>query len=135
MKKLFTILLMLICTIGAYSQSPSKSLAVSRAKELVIATANGNVARIKQLTTPEFYKAKYPYPDATARELLLSAPYKKRQKLIDHIKNHCKSTTIINRAGDVITVIFDNQITGKEFTMRLLDEEGNGNWLVFDYDY
>lgn len=135
MKKLTVILILLICAVGTYAQSPRVNKAISRAKELFIATANGNVATIKKLTLPDFYKEKYPYSDARVRELLLSVPYEKRQRMIDQIKNHCKATTLMNRAGDVITVTLENQITGKEITIRLLDEEENGNWLVFDYEY
>lgn len=135
MKRYLTILLMLICTLGTYSQTSAKNIAISRAKELMIATANGNVATIKRLTTPEFYKDKYPYSDATVRSMLLNVPYEKRQKMIDQVKNHCKATAIMNRAGDIITVSLANQITGKEFTIQLMDESGNGNWLVFEYYY
>lgn len=55
--------------------------------------------------------------------------------MIDLIKNHCKASTLMNRAGDVIIVTLENQITGKEITIRLLDEEKNGDWLVFEYEY
>lgn len=125
----------MICAVGTYAQSPRVNKAISRAKELFIATANGNVATIKKLTLTDFYKEKYPYSDAKVRELLLSVPFEKRQRMIGQIKNHCKTSTLMNRAGDVITVTLENQITGKEITIRLLDEEENGNWLVFDYEY
>lgn len=111
------------------------SKAISRAKELFIATANGNVATIKKLTLPDFYKGKYPYSDARVRELHLSVPCEKRQRMIDQIKNHWKASTLMNRVGNVITVTLENQIIGKEIMIRLLDEEENGNWLVFDYEY
>lgn len=135
MKKLTVMLILLICVVGTYAQSPRVNKAISRAKELFIATANGNVAAIKKLTLPDFYKEKYPYSDSKVRELLLSVPFEKRQRLIDQIKNHCKASTLMNRAGDVITVTLENHITGKEITIRLLDEEENGEWLVFEYEY
>lgn len=89
MRKFVLILILTICTIGAYAQQSSTDIAISRAKELFIATANGDVARIKKLTILECYKKKYPYSDAKVKELLLSVPYEKRQKLIDQIQNHC----------------------------------------------
>ena len=55
--------------------------------------------------------------------------------MIDQIKNHWKASTLMNRVGNVITVTLENQIIGKEIMIRLLDEEENGNWLVFDYEY
>lgn len=135
MKKIVIILIFLICAIGTYAQNSSTDIAISRAKELFIATANGDVARIKKLTMPEFYKQKYPYSDAKVRELLLSVSYEKRQKLIDQIKNHCKASALRNRAGDFITVTLENNVTGKEFTICLLDEEENGNWRIVSYEY
>lgn len=134
MKKIVIILILLICAIGIYAQN-SSDIAISRAKELFIATANGDVARIKKLTMPEFYKQKYPYSDAKVRELLLSVSYEKRQKLIDQIKNHCKASALRNRAGDFITVTLENNVTGKEFTICLLDKEENGNWRIVSYEY
>lgn len=69
------------------------------------------------------------------REILLSVPYQNRKKLIDHVQNQSVASTIINRAGDVITVILTNKLSQKEFTVQLNDEYGNGNWKVFAYWY
>lgn len=135
MKKIFVIFLLIFCAVGTFAQSSPKSIAISRAKELFIATANGDVAKIKRLTTSAFYKEKYPYSDAKVRELLLRVPYEKRKRMIDQIRNHSKASAIINRAGDVVTVTLKNDVTGKEFLIRLIDENGNGNWRVSDYDY
>lgn len=48
MKKLTVIFILLICAVGTYAQSPRVSKAISHAKELFIATANGNVTTIKK---------------------------------------------------------------------------------------
>lgn len=133
MKKIIVILLTVICSLGAYSQNSSKNIAIANAKALFIATANGDVAKIKKLTTTDFYREKYPYSDAKVREILLSVPLEKRKKAINQVRTQTKASAIMNRAGDVITVILDNQVTGKSFTMRLIEE--NGNWLVYEYDY
>lgn len=137
MKKLIIILLMLLFSIDTYSQkaTTSRRIAIQRVEELFIATANGDVDKIKKLMTHDFYKIKYPYSDAAVRKILLDAPYEKRQKLIDHIKHHSRKKAYLNRAGDMITVYLSNLATGKEFTIQLIDENGNGNWLVCDYDY
>lgn len=133
MKKIIVILLTVICSLGAYPQNSSKNIAIANAKALFIATANGDVAKIKKLTTTDFYREKYPYSDAKVREILLSVPLEKRKKAINQVRTQTKASAIMNRAGDVITVILDNQVTGKSFTMRLIEE--NGNWLVYEYDY
>lgn len=135
MRNLVLILILSVCSICAYAQKSSTDIAISRAKELFIATANGDVARIKKLTMPEFYKKKYPYSDTKVREMLLSVPYDKRQKLIDQIKNHCTASALRNRAGDFITVTLENKVTGKEFTICLMDENEDGNWRVISYEY
>ena len=133
MKKIIVILLTVICSLGAYPQNSSKNIAIANAKALFIATANGDVAKIKKLTTTDFYREKYPYSDAKVREILLSVPLEKRKKAINQVRTQTKASAIMNRAGDVITVILDNQVIGKSFTMRLIEE--NGNWLVYEYDY
>lgn len=133
MKKIIVILLTVICSLGAYPQNSSKNIAIANAKALFIATANGDVSKIKKLTTTDFYRDKYPYSDAKVREILLSVPLEKRKKAINQVRTQTKASAIMNRAGDVITVILDNQVTGKSFTMRLIEE--NGNWLVYEYDY
>ena len=133
MKKIIVILLTVICSLGAYPQNSAKNTAIANAKALFIAMANGDVTKIKELTTAEFYREKYPYSDAKVREILLSVPLVKRKKAINQVRTQTKASAIMNRAGDVITVILDNQVTGKSFTMRLVEE--NGNWLVYEYDY
>ena len=133
MKKIIVILLTVICSLGAYSQNSSKNIAIANAKALFIATANGDVAKIKKLTTTDFYREKYPYSDAKVREILLSVPLEKRKKAINQVRTQTKASAIMDRAGGVVTVILDNQVTGKSFTMLLIEE--NGNWLVYEYDY
>lgn len=85
--------------------------------------------------TPEFYKENYPYSDSYVREMLLSVPIEKRKRMIDQIKNKSIPSTIINRAGDVITVTLTNKVTKKEITVQLIDENENGDWKVFNYWY
>lgn len=75
------------------------------------------------------------YNDAKVKEILLSVPYERRQQMIEQIQKHSDVSTIVNRAGDVITVMFTNRINKKVFTVQLLDEYGTGDWRIFDYDY
>lgn len=121
--------------INQTSSTQSRKIAIKRAKELFIATANGDVVKLKQILTPDFYKRHYPYSDSKARDILLSVPYERRQKMIDNISNHSEVTTIVNRAGDVITVMFSNKSNNKIFTVQLFDEYGNDDWKIFEYDY
>lgn len=121
-------------TLNSY-QSRNIAIAKKRAKEVFVATANGDIAKLKQLLTPEFYKRYYPYSDSKMREILLSVPYEQRQKMVDQALHHDEITAFTNRAGDVITVTFANKNNNKMFTMQLMDEYGNGDWRVFDYDY
>lgn len=128
---IFTFLLISVLTVQA--KSSDRGIAISRAKALFIATANGDVAKIKQLTTPEFYREKYPYSDARVRQMLLNVPADKRKNMIYQIQNQTTATASMNRAGDVITVTLTNKVTRKEFTVQMIDERGNGDWRVFDY--
>ena len=112
-----------------------KAIAVKKARALFVAVANADIRKMKELLTPDFYSQNFPYDDDRIREILLSRPYHKRQEMIDQVMNHTKATTIMNRAGDVITVTLDNNVTGKVFTIQLLDESGTGNWKIFNYDY
>ena len=125
----------LIIPLVIEAQNSSRNIAISRAKAVFIATANGDVATLKQLMTPGFYKETYPYSDSYVREVLLSVPYQNRKKLIDHVQNQSVASTVINRAGDVITVTLTNKLSQKEFTVQLIDEHGNGNWKVFFFFY
>lgn len=135
LKRLLISIMLLIISLGTEAQNSNRDLAISRAKAVFIATANGDVATLKQLMTPEFYKETYPYSDSYVREILLSVPYQNRKKLIDHVQNHSVASTVINRTGDVITVTLTNRLSQKEFTVQLIDEHGNGNWKVFAYWY
>ena len=96
--------------------------------------ANGDVSALKRLLTSDFYNKNFPYNDAYIRELLLGVPKSKRERLIDHV-NRSEITAIPNRTGDVVTVIFTNTVTGKDFTVRLIDEYGNGNWKIYEFEY
>lgn len=127
--------LVLLTSFNVLAQTSSRDIAIERAKAVFVATANGDVASLKQLMTPEFYKENYPYSDARVREILLSVPIEKRKRAIDQIKNKSIPSTIINRAGDVITVTLTNKVTKKEITVQLIDENENGNWKVFNYWY
>ena len=69
------------------------------------------------------------------REILLSVPEAKRKQLRNDITNNSTVTTIPNNAGDVITIIFTNKRTNKDFTVQLVDEKENNDWKVFDYTY
>ncbi len=90
------------------STTRMREAAIKIAKELFVATANGDVNRLKQLMTSDFYKQHYPYSDAKVREMLLSVPYARRQNMKDQILNHSDVSTVINRPGDVITVFLTN---------------------------
>lgn len=135
MRKWIAIMLILVFSTNINAQSSPRDVAIARAKAVFIATANGDVARLKQLMTPEFYKENYPYSDSYVREMLLSVPIEKRKRMIDQIKNKSIPSTIINRAGDVITVTLTNKVTKKEITVQLIDENENGDWKVFNYWY
>ena len=118
----------------SFAQSNAvRNIAISRAKAVFVATANGDVTKLKRLTTPEFYEEHYPYSDARVREILLSVPKQKRQNMIDQIQNNSTASTIMNRAGDVITVTLTNKTSKKEFTVQLLEEDGD--WKIFNYWY
>lgn len=127
--------IVLLTSFYVLAQNTSREIAIERAKTVFYATANGDVTKLKQLMTPEFYKENYPYSDAKVREILLSIPIKKRKRMIDQIKNKSIPSTIINRAGDVITVTLTNKVTKKEITVQLIDENENGDWKVFNYWY
>lgn len=138
-KKLLLIAIVLLVSISevafAGASQKSQDIAATRAKELFIAVANGNVTKIKALTTPEFYKEKFPYSDSKVRSELLSVPLAKRQQMINQIKNETEVSTLPNTAGDVITVFLSNKVTKKQFVVQLICEEGDDNWLVFNYEY
>lgn len=102
-------------------------------KKYVRAFANGDVATIKQLTTPEFRREILPGSDAEIRQLLLSAPLERRNKLINHIENYSDFTIIPNRAGDYITVYIENRISKKTLTYGLFND-GN-SWRIDKYEY
>lgn len=105
---------------------------VSIAKKVLYAMANGDVSTLKHYLSTKFYRTNFPYSDAYIRKMLLSVPKNKRDKLINHV-NQSKITTIPNNAGDVVTVIFTNIATGKDYTMQLIDEYENGDWKVSEY--
>lgn len=117
------------------SSQNQREVAIKRAKEAFIATANGDVAKLEKLLTPDFYSQYYPYSDAKVKEILLSVPYERRKLMIDQISYNTDVSTIVNRAGDVITVMFTNRTNHSIFTVQLLDEYGTGDWRIFDYDY
>ena len=133
LKKLLICLAVATISISASAQRTPKEIAISRAKAILIATANADVAKIKSLTTPEFYQEQFPFSDAKVRELLLSASEGDRENMIDQVQNHCDAEAVMNRAGDVITVTLINRINNNEFTVKLFNSDGNGNWLIFAY--
>lgn len=90
----------LIIPLVIEAQNSSRNIAISRAKAVFIATANGDVATLKQLMTPGFYKETYPYSDSYVREILLSVPYQNRKKLIDHVQNQSVASTVVHSAID-----------------------------------
>lgn len=104
------------------------------AKKVFYAVANGDVSILKRYLTTTFYRTSFPYSDARTREVLLSVPKSKRDRLINHV-NRAEITTIPSKAGDVVTVIFTNTLTGKDYTMQLIDEYENGDWKVFEILY
>lgn len=117
------------------AQNSHRDIAIERAKDVFYATANGDVAKLKQLMTPEFYKENYPYSDDKVREILLNVPLEKRERMIDQIKNMSKVSTIISHAGDIITVTLNNKVTNKGITVQLIDKNVSGDWKVFNYWY
>lgn len=109
-------------------------IAVERARQIWIATATGDVQTLRQFTTGDFFDTQYRgYSDDELRDILLSVPYDRRQKMIDHIKNHCSVEVYPNSAGDVVSVVFTNEITGKPMTFQLVDETGDQDWKLFEY--
>ncbi len=134
-KKFLLFIALVIIPLYTYAQNSSRDVAISRAKAVFIATANGDVAKLKRLMTPEFYKENYPYSDSRVREILLGVPAEKRKRLINQIQNQSTPSTIMNRAGDVITVTLLNKVTKKEITVQLIDETESGDWKIFNYWY
>lgn len=104
-------------------------------KELYYATANGDVAKIKKLTTPDFYKEQYPYSDEFLRKELLSVPYKRRQDLITHIDKNSDFTVVFSTPGDYATVWIDDRVTGKNMRYGLLYDFDDNCWRICDYEY
>lgn len=135
MTRILVFFIVLLTSFNVLAQNSSRNVAIERAKAIFYATANGDVTKLKQLMTPDFYRKNYPYSDAKVREILLSIPIEKRKRLIDQIKNQSIPSTIINRAGDVITVFLTNKVTKKEITVQLVDENECGDWKVFNYWY
>jgi len=111
--RLLLLILIVVCSFGVNAQTSSRDIAIARAKAVFVATANGDVNKLKQLMTPEFYKENYPDSDEKVREILLSVPFDKRKRMIDQIQNKCIPSTIMNRAGNVITVTLTNKVTKK----------------------
>ena len=104
-------------------------------KQLHYATANGDVAKLKKLTTPEFYKKQYPLSDESLRKELLSVPYEKRQNLIKHIDEYSEFTVLFSNAGDYATVWADDTVTGKSIRFGLIYDFDAERWLICDYEY
>lgn len=130
-----TIIFIVISYITLYAKTLYHEIAITSAKAVFYATANGDVAKLKQLMTPEFYKENYPYSDDKVREILLNVPLEKRERMIDQIKNMSKVSTIISHAGDIITVTLNNKVTNKGITVQLIDKNVSGDWKVFNYWY
>ena len=116
-------------------RSSDTDKAVKTAKELFFATYECNLNKIKELTTEKFYNTHYPYGDQEMEEMLKSVPEERRKESIDQIKNNTTSEALMNKDGNMVTVVFHNEITGREFTMQLIDTDGNGKWKVNEYDY
>ena len=111
-------------------------IAIERAKQIFYAVANGDVRKIRNLTTDDFYDDKFGmYSDDEVREILLNVPYERRQEMINQIQNDVVPEVIMNRAGDVMTVILTNNRTGKDFMVQFIDTDGYGDWRIFDYTY
>ncbi len=127
--------LFVVASFCVSAQNSSRGIAIARAEAVFIATANGDVAKLKQLMTPKFYKENYPYSDDEVRLMLLNVPLAKRMKLVDQIKNQSSVSTIMSRSGDVITVVFTNKNTDKDISVQLFDENEDENWKVFNYWY
>ena len=138
-KKIITILFGCMAIIISLSScnganSNDESIAIERTKEFFIANFEGDVDKLKQNTTPEFYEENYLLrDDEQLKSMLLSVPSEKREKSKNEIKNN--STFKASQDGDVITVTCTNNTTGKQFIVELKNTDGNGNWLITDYIY
>ena len=132
LKQLLLLILISFCSVGVSAQKTSKEIAITRSKELIIAIANCDVAKVKRLMTPDFYKKSFPYSDAKVKEKFLSIPLETRKKMIHRIQKETVGSAMMNRAGDCITVTLTNQVTKNEITLQLADESGTGDWRIFD---
>lgn len=132
---LFMCFAVAVISIGANAQKTSRDIAISRVKAVFDATAKGDVDRLKGLLTSELYQKTYPYSDSYVREMLLNVPADNRERLLCQIQDQCEISTIMNRAGDVMTVILTDKLTKKDLKIQLLDEYGDGNWRICNYWY
>lgn len=119
--------------ISSQEATEDENIAMDRAEQLFIATFEGDVDKIKELTSPEFYDDVYIFDDETVRQELLSVPAAKREESINQVKNN--STYEASTDGDVITVYCTNNVNHKEFILKFKDIDGNGNWVVFEKNY
>lgn len=127
--------LLLTCQ-GVFAASAAqRKLAISRVKEYAVALCEGNVAKLKRLTTYDYYRTLFPSSDAELKSYLLSVPYAKRMREKDRKVIRSEYSTFENRPGDVITVVVTDSITGEEDYYQLLDEYENGDWRIFNLNY
>lgn len=101
-------------------------------KELHYAIAKGDVAKLKKLTTLDFYEKKIPYSDEFVHKELLSVPYEKRQALIKYIDEYNRFSVVFSAAGDYATVWIDDTVTGKGVMFNMFHEYDC--WRVCDVD-
>jgi len=114
---------------------PNYNKAAKTAKNLFIAVANGDVAMLKRITTANFYYSNFPYGDERTKTDLLKMPYHRRAKLVDHIRNHASIDIVPTSERNIVTIIFTNTISKKEFYVILIDDNENNEWKVFDSTY
>lgn len=133
LNRLVLLVICFFCSVGVFAQKTSKEIAITRSKDFIIAIANCDVAKVKKLMTPEFYKKSFPYSDAKVKEKFLSIPLETRKNMIRRIQKEIVASAMMNRAGDCITVTLTNQVTDREMTLQLVDASGTGDWRIFDY--
>lgn len=64
---------------------------------------------------------------------MLDVPYERLEKLINHIQNHTSVKTCPNKAGDVVSIEFTDEVSDKVMIFYLVDENYDGDWKVSDY--
>lgn len=123
-----------VSVLPSNAQSQMTDLAVSRAKNFVVAMTNGDVSNMKRLSTPGFYRENFPYSDEEVRSRLLRVPVEKRQKLRNQIQNSTESVEM-DYGNNTMTIRLRSTETNKTMTFFMVDERNNNDWKISDYYY